>query len=75
MTTSRHPPPWPRRLHRPGEVRGAFRTWRGRPFSGGSPPPLCIAGGICKQILARKGIYVGAHIAAVGVSPTRAMTP
>ncbi|MDY4173423.1 MAG: chorismate synthase, partial [Evtepia sp.] len=28
-------------------------------FSGRLTAPLCIAGGICKQILARQGIYVG----------------
>ena len=35
-------------------------------FSGRLTAPLCIAGGICKQILAQKGIYIGAHIAAIG---------
>ena len=35
-------------------------------FSGRLTAPLCIAGGIAKQILARRGIYVGAHLAAVG---------
>lgn len=35
-------------------------------FSGRLTAPLCIAGGLCKQFLARRGIYVGAHIAAVG---------
>ncbi len=35
-------------------------------FSGRLTAPLCIAGGICKQLLARQGIYVGAHIAAIG---------
>ncbi|MBP3486525.1 MAG: chorismate synthase [Oscillospiraceae bacterium] len=34
-------------------------------FSGRLTAPLCIAGGIAKQILARRGIYVGAHLAAV----------
>lgn len=34
-------------------------------FSGRLTAPLCIAGGICKQILARRGIHVGAHLAAV----------
>lgn len=31
-------------------------------FSGRLTAPLCIAGGIAKQILERRGIYVGAHI-------------
>ena len=35
-------------------------------FSGRLTAPLCVAGGIAKQILARKGIYVGAHLAGVG---------
>lgn len=34
-------------------------------FSGRLTAPLCIAGGIAKQILARRGIRVGAHIAAI----------
>ena len=35
-------------------------------FSGRLTAPLCIAGGIAKQILARRGIHVGAHILAIG---------
>jgi len=35
-------------------------------FSGRLTAPLCVAGGICLQILARRGIVVGAHIAAIG---------
>jgi chorismate synthase len=35
-------------------------------FSGRLTAPLCIAGGIAKQILARRGMYVGAHLASVG---------
>ncbi len=35
-------------------------------FSGRLTAPLCVAGGICKQLLARRGIFVGAHIAAIG---------
>lgn len=35
-------------------------------FSGRLTAPLCIAGGICRQILARRGIFVGAHLQRVG---------
>ena len=35
-------------------------------FSGRLTAPLCIAGGVCKQLLAERGVTVGAHIAAIG---------
>jgi len=35
-------------------------------FSGRLTAALCIAGGICIQLLARYGIFVGAHIASIG---------
>ena len=35
-------------------------------FSGRLTAPLCVAGGIAKQLLARRGVAVGAHIAALG---------
>ncbi len=35
-------------------------------FSGRLTAPLCIAGGIAKQFLSTKGIYVGAHLYSVG---------
>lgn len=35
-------------------------------FSGRMTAPLCFAGAVCKQILVRRGITVGTHIAAVG---------
>ena len=38
----------------------------GGQFSGRLTAPLCIAGGIFKQLLEDKGIYIGAHIASVG---------
>lgn len=38
----------------------------GGQFSGRLTAPLCIAGGIFKQLLEEKGIYVGAHIASIG---------
>lgn len=34
-------------------------------FSGRLTAPLCIAGGLCKQWLEAKGIYIGAHISSI----------
>lgn len=41
-------------------------------FSGRLTAPLCIAGGIAKQILARRGVFVGAHLASVGLEQDQA---
>ncbi len=38
----------------------------GGQFSGRLTAPLCIAGGIFKQLLEEKGIHIGAHIASIG---------
>ncbi|MDD2402693.1 MAG: chorismate synthase [Clostridia bacterium] len=35
-------------------------------FSGRLTAPLCFAGAVCNQILTRRGIHIGGHIAAVG---------
>ena len=35
-------------------------------FSGRLTAPICIAGGIAKQILKRRGIHIGAHLQAIG---------
>lgn len=46
---------------------GGHMDMRGSgPFSGRLTAPLCLAGGIAKQILARRGIHVGAHLAQIG---------
>ena len=59
---------------RPGHADyTAYVKWGGQAdmrggghFSGRLTAPLCVAGGIAKQILARRGVYVGAHLASVG---------
>jgi len=38
----------------------------GGPFSGRMTAPLCIAGGIARQVLAEKNILIGAHITSIG---------
>jgi len=35
-------------------------------FSGRLTAALCIAGGICLQILSRRGVFIGGHVASVG---------
>lgn len=35
-------------------------------FSGRLTAPLCIAGGLCKQWLEHKGIFIGCHIVSIG---------
>ncbi len=46
---------------------GACADLRGGGHSSGRlTAPLCVAGGIALQILARRGIFVGAHLASVG---------
>ncbi len=38
----------------------------GGQFSGRLTANICIAGGICKQLLEEKGIYIGTHISSIG---------
>lgn len=65
---------------RPGHADyTAYLKWAGQAdmrggghFSGRLTAPLCIAGGIAKQILARKNIFIGAHLAAVAGIPDEA---
>ncbi len=44
-------------------------------FSGRLTAPLCLAGGICRQILARRGVEIAAHLAAVGGIADRPFDP
>lgn len=44
-------------------------------FSGRLTAPLCIAGGICLQMLKRRGIEVAAHIAAIAGETDRPFDP
>lgn len=48
------------------KYRGYQDVSGGGHFSGRLTAPLCIAGGICLQILSRYGIEIGAHIASIG---------
>ncbi len=52
--------PAEKRYHGAQDVRGSGH------FSGRLTAPLCVAGGIARQILTRQGIFVGAHLASVG---------
>ena len=60
--------PRPAHADYPAQVKyGGFQDVRGGGhFSGRLTAPLCVAGGICLQILARKGIEIAAHISSVG---------
>ncbi|MGI6014072.1 MAG: chorismate synthase [Oscillospiraceae bacterium] len=44
-------------------------------FSGRLTAPLCVAGGICLQLLKAKGIAVSAHIASIGTIMDRRFDP
>ena len=46
--------------------RGFQDVSGGGHFSGRLTAPLCIAGGLCKQWLEKKNIYIGAHIFSIG---------
>jgi len=51
------------------DVRG------GGHFSGRLTAPLCFAGAVCKQILERRGVFVGAHIASIGAAEDEPFGP
>lgn len=44
-------------------------------FSGRLTAPLCAAGGVCMQILARRGVKIGAHLLSVADVKDRAYDP
>ena len=44
-------------------------------FSGRLTAPLCLAGGICLQLLERRGVRVGAHIRSIGGAEDQAFDP
>lgn len=47
----------------------------GGSFSGRMTAPLCAAGGVCLQLLSRRGITVAAHILSVGEAADRPFDP
>ena len=57
------------RYHGFGDVRG------GGHFSGRLTAPLVFAGALCKQLLRRRGVAVGGHIAAIGGVEDRRFDP
>ncbi|WP_130863148.1 chorismate synthase [Bacilliculturomica massiliensis] len=71
------------RIPRPGHADfTAFLRYGGQAdmrggghFSGRLTAPLCIAGGIAKQVLARRGVYVGAHLLSVGKARDASFDP
>ncbi len=60
--------PRPSHADYPADVRygGAQDVRGGGHFSGRLTAALCVAGGLCLQYLATRGIAIGAHIAAIG---------
>ena len=63
--------PRPGHADYPAQVRwcGEQDVAGGGHFSGRLTAPLCAAGGVCLQVLARRGIRVGAHIASIAGIP------
>lgn len=55
---------------------GGFNDVRGGGhFSGRLTAPLCFAGAVCAQILARRGVTVGAHAATIGTTFDESFDP
>jgi len=69
--------PRPSHADYPASVRyrGHADMRGGGHFSGRLTAPLCVAGGIALQILARRGISVGAHLLSVGLAQDRRFDP
>lgn len=67
--------PRPSHADYPALVRGGRVLTGSGTASGRMTAPLCAAGGICLQILARQGIAVGAHLLSVGAVSDRAFNP
>ena len=69
--------PRPGHADYPASLRYAgFQDVRGGGhFSGRLTAPLVFAGAVCRQILARRGVQIGAHVAAVGRETDTAFDP
>lgn len=69
--------PRPSHADWPAHVRyGGWQDVRGGgAFSARLTAPLCVAGGIAMQILARRGIRVAAHVRSIGAAEDRPMNP
>ncbi|MDR3771663.1 MAG: chorismate synthase [Sutterella sp.] len=69
--------PRPSHADWPAHVRyGGWQDVRGGGvFSARLTAPLCVAGGIAMQILARRGIRVAAHVRSIGAAEDRPMNP
>lgn len=69
----------PRPSHADWPAHVKYRGWQdvrgGGAFSARLTAPLCIAGGIALQILARRGIHVAAHLQSVGAAEDRPFNP
>ena len=69
----------PRPAHADYTGRVRYGGWNdpsgGGHFSGRLTAALCAAGGICMQILSRRGIEIGAHLAQVGSVRDAALDP
>ena len=69
--------PRPSHADYPAAVKfhGAQAASGGGHFSGRLTAPLCVAGGLCLQLLAAQGVEIFAHIAQIGRIPDRAFDP